>query len=200
MVAARPLPNPEPRYTWEDFLQLSDDDKRELIDGHLVEVEVPTREHEYFVAALIYFLVGWTRRHGGEVLASGYKVKIRKDRGVMPDVMVFFAGRTPPSQGLAEGAPDLVVEVISPTSGRYDRKVKLEYYQSIAAPEYWLVDLEARLLTRHLLVDGRYVVAGNYDETETLAPETFPDLAIPMAEVFPPAPEAAAPPAADPEP
>ena len=186
MVAVRPLTESEPRlYTWDDFVLLDDEDKRELIDGRLVEVEVPTKEHEFVVMMLGYFLVGWARQRGGMVLGSGYKVKIGKDRGVMPDVQYYRPGRNPSSQGLAEGAPDLAVEVISPSSGRLDRKVKFAWYQSIGTPEYWIVDLPARFLTRHLLVDGRYVVAGSFDDTEVLAPETFPGLEIPLAEVFP---------------
>lgn len=199
MVAARPLIEPIPRlYTWDDFVLLDDDDKRELIDGQLVEVEVPTKEHEHFVMMLGFFLVGWARQRGGMVLGSGYKVKIRRDRGVMPDVQYFRAGRNPPSQGLSEGAPDLAVEIMSPSSVRFDRKTKLEYYQSIGTPEYWIVDLQARFLTRHVLVDGRYVVAGSFDDTERFAPDTFPGLEIPLDEVFPKLPEPA--PSAEPEP
>ncbi len=186
MVAARPLTEPEPRlFTWDDFILLDDEDKRELIDGCLVEVEVPSREHEALVMMLGFFLVGWTRQHGGQVLSSGYKVRVGRNRGVMPDIQYFRADRDPPSGGLQEGAPDLVVEVISPSSERYDRKVKFEYYRAIGAPEYWLVDLQNRLLTRYLLVQGQYIVAGHHDDTEVLVPETFQGLEIPLAEVFP---------------
>jgi len=208
MVAARPLTEPEPRlFTWDDFILLDDEDKRELIDGCLVEVEVPTSEHEAFVVALASYLYFWAQANGGgSVLGSGYKVRIRKDRGVMPDIQYFRPGRSVPLQGLTVGAPDLAVEVISPSSGRYDRKVKFEYYQSIGAPEYWIVDLEDRVLTRYVLSDGRYAVAHHYDDTETLSPETFPGLAVPLVKVFPKVPATEAEPVpesvsdADPEP
>ena len=142
MVAARPLIEPIPRlYTWDDFVLLDDEDKRELIDGQLVEVEVPTSEHEEFVMALGYFLVGWARQHGGRVLGSGYKVKIRRDRGVMPDVQYFRAGRNPPSQGLSEGAPDLAVEIETGTGSlapRYHFDYQLRVERNGAATlTYW---------------------------------------------------------------
>lgn len=184
MVAVRPLSTPE-LVTWEDFLDLPDDDLRELIDGELVEVEVPGWDHEACVMNLGFHLVAWTRAHGGQVLASGYKVRISKHRAVMPDVQLYRAGRKPPARGLDEGAPDLVVEVISPTSGRYDRKTKLEYYRSIGVPEYWIVDLQLRLLDRHLLKGDDFIVGGTFDDTETFSPATFEGLSIPLAELFP---------------
>jgi Uma2 family endonuclease len=100
-------------YTWDDFVALEEDDLRELIDGELVEVEVPTRTHEQIVALLIYFLIGWTEAHdGGTVLPSGYKVRISDRRGVMPDVQLYRTGNEPDvdqEQGLVRGHPDLVV-------------------------------------------------------------------------------------------
>src|SRR3989442_540683 len=111
-------------WTWEDFVLLPDDDRRELIDGELVDVEVPTKEHEHVVSLLIFFLVGWARpRHAGIILASGYKVRVSQHRGVMPDVQFYRADNPnqPGDQGLEAGRPDLAVEVMSPGSGRHDR-------------------------------------------------------------------------------
>jgi Uma2 family endonuclease len=82
-----------PPATWEDFLALGEDDPRELIDGRLVEVDVPTERHEFVVASLIAALSQWTRKHGGRELASGYKVKVSETRGVMPDVQLYRKGR-----------------------------------------------------------------------------------------------------------
>src|SRR5262249_30777455 len=74
--------------TWDEFVALPEDDRRELIDGVLVEVEVPNHPHEKIVAFLCHYLVAWTLEHdpGATVLSSGYKVRIAKYRGVMPDV------------------------------------------------------------------------------------------------------------------
>lgn len=90
-----------PRYDWDDFVALPDDDRRELIDGELVETEVPTDVHEHIVAMLVAKLWNWAEEHGGLVLASGYKVRVRADRGAMPDVQ-FSARATragPPTRG-----------------------------------------------------------------------------------------------------
>jgi Uma2 family endonuclease len=118
-------------FTWDDFVALDDEDRRELIDGELVEVEVPTWKHEDVVAMLCYFLTAWSMAgHGGRALASGYKVRISERRGVMPDVQFYRRGNDAPrgqEHGLVEGRPDLVVEVVSPTGRRYDRVKKLAW-------------------------------------------------------------------------
>jgi Uma2 family endonuclease len=175
------------RYSWDDFLALDDDDRRELIDGELVEVEVTNGSHEYIVALLIFFIGGWAHTgRRGHVLGSGYKVRIDDRRGVMPDVQFFRASNRAYGQyeGLAHGRPDLAVEVISPSSRRYDRVKKLGWYARIGVPEYWIVDADARTVERLVLSRGRYVVDGSAEGDATFAPKTLAGLAIPRAELW----------------
>src|SRR5215472_9453535 len=109
-------------FTWDDFIALDEDDLRELIDGELVEVEVPTGKHERIVMLLGHFLSTWADAgHGGEAMGSGYKVRISERRGVMPDVQFYRRGNRAAREqdaGLARGCPDLVVEIVSPSSRR----------------------------------------------------------------------------------
>ena len=174
-------------FTWDDFVALDDDDRRELIDGELVEVEVPDGIHERIVAVLIMFLGMWARtRRRGHVLGSGYKIRIDAHRGVMPDVQFFRAGNPAIGQlvGVVHGHPDLAVEIISPSSRGYDRVKKLAWYARIGVPEYWIVDSDARTIERLVLARGRYVVDGSAEGDATFAPKTFPGLAIPLAELW----------------
>ncbi|HEY6459341.1 MAG TPA: Uma2 family endonuclease, partial [Polyangiaceae bacterium] len=165
----------------------------ELIDGELVEVEVPRAEHECLVALLTFYLVGWAETHGGgTTFGSGYKIRITNERGVMPDVQFFRAGREHRSQGrgLSQGQPDLAVEIVSPSSVRYDRVVKMNWYASIGVPEYWVVDPEARTLECLVLQDGRYSIADALEGDATFAPAGFPGLEIPLAKLWTAAEEA----------
>jgi Uma2 family endonuclease len=177
-------------YTWEDFIALDEDDLRELVDGQLVEIEVPKRPHEHAVAMLVVLLGTWTReRKSGRVLASGYKVRISPKRGVMPDVQLFRSGNAAAfgqEDGLVEGRPDLVVEVLSRSSRRYDRVVKLAWYATIGVPEYWIVDPDARTLERLVLASGRYAIAEALAADAVFRPEGFDGLAIPLAELWEP--------------
>ncbi|HEY2517053.1 MAG TPA: Uma2 family endonuclease [Polyangiaceae bacterium] len=176
-------------YTWEDFVALEEDDLRELIDGELVEVEVPNQTHEHIVAGLCFFLRAWVEAgNGGRVLASGYKVRVSDRRGVMPDVQFYARGNRAletQEDGLASGRPDLVVEIVSPSSRRYDRVTKLRWYAQLGVPEYWLVDGAARTLERLVLRDGAYVIADALADAETFRPRTFEGLAIPLPKLWP---------------
>jgi Uma2 family endonuclease len=176
-------------HTWEDFIALDEDDLRELIDGDLVEVEVPKRTHERLVTQLAFELEAWARAgHGGHTLGSGYKIRITRKRGVMPDLQFYRKGNDADvhqDDGLVEGCPDLVVEIVSPSSRRYDRVTKPRYYASIGVPEYWIVDPEGRTLERLVLDKGRYAIADAVAEDEVFRPESFEGLEIPLAGLWP---------------
>jgi Uma2 family endonuclease len=176
------------RFSWDDFVALGDGDLRELIDGELVEVEVPTGKHEYVVMCVGAALVQWARAgHGGRATGSGYKVRVSNRRGVMPDVQFYRAGNDAPREqeaALVEGRPDLVVEVVSPSSRSLDRVKKLQWYTQLGVPEYWIVDPQARTLERLVLRDGLYSIAASHADDDTFRPESFEGLAIPLAELW----------------
>lgn len=186
---SQPHPAATPTWvTWADYIALPDDDRRELIDGVLVEVEVPTYLHERIIAHLIGLLFAWSEENGGAVLGSGYKVRVDTHRAFMPDIQFFreehddfFAEQ---AQGLVAGAPDLVVEVISPSSRRHDRLLKLQGYADIGVPEYWLVDADALTIERLVLTEGAYRFVGGAGGDETFAPESFPGLVVELRRLF----------------
>jgi Uma2 family endonuclease len=175
-------------YTWDDFVALDEDDPRELIDGDLVEVEVPRWNHEEITGYLVYYLRAWAKAgHGGRVVPSGYKVRISNRRGVMPDVQFYRAGNDAGAEqpsGLVRGRPDLVVEVLSPSSARYDRVKKLQWYAQLGVPEYWLVDPQARTVERLVLRDGVYWIATSVADDEPFRVESFEGLEIPLSELW----------------
>ena len=119
-------------------------------------------------------------------MSSGYKVRVSDDRGAMPDVQFYRTGntatRTP--QGLTSGAPDLAVEVISPTSVRHDRVTKLNWYARIGVPEYWIITPELRTLEQLILRDGLYVITQTATDNDVFKPETFPGLELPLGEFW----------------
>lgn len=179
---------PSARYTWDDFVALDEDDLRELIDGELVEVEVPTLGHEKVVTRLATAMTVWADAgNGGFAVVSGYKVRISNRRGVMPDVQFYRRGNEPAEdqeQGLARGRPDLVVEVVSPSSKRYDRVKKLHWYAQLGVPEYWLVDPEAQTLERLALREGVYAIVESCGGDEVFRPASFEGLEIPLAKIW----------------
>ena len=106
------------------------------------------RWHEFIVAFLIRTIGTWAEKKGGlVVLGSGYRLRVSDRRGAMPDVQVLTeegydaAG----ANGLEHGRPELVIEVLSPSSRAHDGLRKLDWYASLGVPEFWLVDAETRI-------------------------------------------------------
>lgn len=190
-----PTPYAEPAFrppirTWDDFIALDEDDPRELLDGQLVETETPGKRHEIIVALLVRLLGNWAAERGaGQVFASGYKVRVDRARGVMPDVQFYRADSTADlrEEGCVAGRPDLVVEVISPRRRRFDRVTKLAYYAAIGVPEYWIVDPEERTFERLALdlENERYLLDVTLVDEAVFTSPSFPGLAVPLAELWP---------------
>jgi Uma2 family endonuclease len=154
---------PEREITLEAWAGLDEEDRRELVDGILVEEEMPTTVHELIVAWVIEVLRVWARSRGGLVLGSGVKLAVAPGRGRMPDAMVYLRGkRRPPVQGLVDVPPSVAIEVVTatPRDERRDRVEKLREYAAFGIQWYWLVDPEMRTFeVLELGNDGRYVHA-----------------------------------------
>ena len=176
---------PAGRHTWEEFLALPDDDRRELLDGDYVEVEVPTLLHEWIVSVLLMHLMNWVvPRRAGLVIGSGYKVRVAEKRAVVPDLQYFKRPAGLPAQGLDGGRPDLAVEVISPSSVRIDRIRKLADYAAIGVPEYWLVDPQHRTFERLVLREAHYSIAEALADEAVFRPAEMQGLEIPLGTLW----------------
>lgn len=147
--------------TLEEWADLEEDAEGELVDGILVEEEVPSFLHEVVVAWLVHALLNWLGDKGW-VASSEAKFAVRPRRGRKPDVSVYLAGRRPPAHGLVRVPPDIVVEVISPSTRdeRRDRIDKYDDYAAFGVRWYWLLDPAFRILEIYELgPDGRYARA-----------------------------------------
>lgn len=143
-----------------DWAALPEDEPGEFVNGCLVEEEVPDYVHEVVVAFLIHFFREWLMPRGGMVAGSGAKFAVTPERGRMPDVTVYLPGsRLPPARGLITVAPDVAVEIVSPSprDGLRDRVEKVDEYASFGVRYYWIVDPVLRSLEiLELTPDGRY--------------------------------------------
>jgi Uma2 family endonuclease len=138
---------PPPEMTIEQWADMDEDDPGELVDGQLVEEEVPDFDHEGVVAWLVLMLGGWSLPRGGFVFASEGKFAVAPKRGRKPDVSVYLpGGAVPPRHGVARVPPDIMIEVVSrrPRDVRRDRIEKLTEYAAFGVRYYWIIQPNAR--------------------------------------------------------
>lgn len=150
-----------PELSLDEWFALPEDTPGELVDGHLVEEEVPDYVHELLVALLVRLLGNWVFPQGGLVAGSEAKFAVGAGRGRKPDVTVYLPNRRrPPARGLIRIPPDIAVEIVSPTprDGRRDRVEKLTDYAAFGVAWYWLLDPQLRSLEiLELDAQGRYI-------------------------------------------
>ena len=149
----------EKRYTIEDYYALPEDQRVELIDGIFYDMGAPAMLHQRILGDLHILFRECADRHGMpcEVYLSPCDVRLDEDDYTMvqPDLLVicheydYHAIRY-------EGAPDLVVEILSPSSRMKDMILKLHKYQNAGVREYWIVDPEHHTVTVHLFDTEEY--------------------------------------------
>ncbi len=157
------MPQQAIRWTAEMVRALPDDGNRyEVVDGELLVTPAPTRLHQRAALEFVRVLSDYARSVGfGEALMSPADIELDPHGMVQPDVFVdgLVAGR--PANEWNVGAPLLLaVEVLSPATARADRTIKRRRFQRAGVPEYWIVDLDARVVERWRPGDERPEVLG----------------------------------------
>ena len=145
------MPHAAERWTADQVRALPDDGQRyELIDGVLVVSPSPRPLHQECVTRLIVLLQPWLEANGaGRLLASPADISLGEDEILQPDLFVYRTADGKPLRDWSEIAELLlVVEILSPSTARFDRQLKRHRYQRAGVPEYWIVDLDSRLIER----------------------------------------------------
>jgi Uma2 family endonuclease len=143
------------RWTYEEFARLPNDGNRyEVIGGELFVTPAPTPLHQKVLTRLITALDSFAEAHGlGEVFAP-IDVLFGEGDYLEPDLVFVSRDRMGiVSDRAAEAAPDLVVEILSPTTALRDRGIKRERYARFGVSEYWIVDVQRCRIERYMLQD-----------------------------------------------
>jgi Uma2 family endonuclease len=149
--------------TYEDLKQMPQDGNRyEIIDGEPVASPAPSIIHAEIVARLFLLIRSFVldRQIGKHVFTAPVDVRLAEVRIVEPDIVYVSPERSGilANPALIDGAPDLIVEVLSPSNRTYDEQVKYRLYAEAGVREYWLVDPERETLAIFALRDDGYVL------------------------------------------
>lgn len=130
-------------YTVEDIEALPEGQRAELIDGVMYDMSAPTSAHQILSNLISYHITNYVLHNNGacRVVPAPFAVYLNKDNTnyVQPDISVICDPNKISSRG-GEGAPDWIIEIVSPTSVKMDYSIKLFKYRTAGVREYWIVD------------------------------------------------------------
>ena len=172
--------------TYEDYLNAPDDERYELLDGELVMTAAPNLAHQKVLFRVARLVEDFVLERGlGEVFIAPTDVVLSDTNVVQPDV-IFVSKDRKSILGVdnIRGAPDLVVEVISPTNPERDLVRKREIYARHGVGEYWIADPDARSMRVMVMEGESYRVAGEYGIGDTLTSSTLRGLDLVVGDVF----------------
>ncbi len=180
-------------FTYGDYSKWPDEERWELIDGIPYNMSpAPSRIHQKILGELHKQIAVYLTGKPCEVYMAPFDVRLPKgderddriDTVVQPDLVVVCDRRKLDDRG-CKGAPDLVVEILSPWTAGKDMKTKLSLYERVGVKEYWLVDPAHKTVQVYLLgPEGRYGRADVYADGEQAKVGLFPDLSVDLNSVF----------------
>ena len=177
----------EKRFTYSDYAAMDDDKRYELIDGKLFMSPAPMSLHQWIQFELAYLMENYIRKNKkGRVFVTSTDVILDEDNTVQPDILfISKENLSKIKKKVIFGAPDLVVEIISPGSQQRDRFIKKDLYKKFGVIEYWIVDTDIQS------VEVYYNSGGNLDlfsfavKKGKIESHLFPDLEILIEDIFP---------------
>jgi Uma2 family endonuclease len=178
------------KMTYQDLLKLPDDLLRhELIDGEHIVSPAPIVKHQRVVLNVARIISNFVLPRGlGEVFVAPLDVLFSQFDVVEPDVLYVSAENARRvGERFVDGAPDLVVEVLSPSSRRIDKVRKLRLYEAHGVPEYWLADPEPDTMEVYRRnAEGRLVLHASLSAAagDVLETPLLPGLRIPLRDIF----------------
>lgn len=179
------------RYTYADYLTWQLKEKIELIKGKIIAMSpAPTRFHQDIAWNLSRVLGDYFDKQPCRVYFAPFDVRLTGDSPeietvVQPDLCVVCDLSKLDDKGCV-GAPDLVVEILSPSNSKKEMSVKFDLYQEAGVREYWIVDSKARTILIYVLKDGSYVGERPYvqGESQTAHSVIFDGLVFDVDKVF----------------
>jgi Uma2 family endonuclease len=181
------------RYTYREYREWDDTERWELIDGHAYNMTpAPSRVHQEICGELFRQFANFLTDKACRVYSAPFDVRLPEGNEadddiatvVQPDLSI-VCDRTKLDDKGCKGSPDLIVEVISPSTARKDLKEKLSLYEKSGVREYWIVDPAAKtVMVFHQKGSTMYGRPDIYTEEDRIGVSIFPDLKIVLSAVF----------------
>jgi|SRR5699024_5878595 len=186
------IPNEERKYSYADYLTWDEGERVELIDGEIFNMSpAPSRQHQRVLRELSTAFSTFLQGAECEVYFAPFDVRLFAENKsndditnvVQPDLSVACDKDKLDDQG-CNRSPDLIIEVLSPSSIKMDRWEKYQLYEKAGVKEYWLVDPINQSVEVHYLVNAHYEFQGIFTEEDTVSVQILPVLTLHLDEIF----------------
>lgn len=185
--------DPNGVYSYADYLLWKFSERLELLRGKILKMAAPTWQHQRAVTRLSTRFTNFFEENPCEVFASPFDVRLAKKPAdpagktytvLQPDVVV-LCDRGKLSKTGCIGAPDLVVEVLSPGNSEREMRLKFELYEEAGVREYWLVQLDSQATFVYVLgADGKFTTGRPFTYHEPIRSTIFPGLEVDPKDIF----------------
>ena len=171
-------------FSWNEYKEWPEDERWQIIDGHAFCMTAAPNIRHQKITGNFYRIIGNALAGKPcipfiaptDVVFDDYNI-------VQPDVLV-VCNKSRITDANIQGAPDMIIEVISPSNSFMDKKLKLELYERFGVPEYLLVDPVGDLVERYRLAEGKYGRAEIFSWSEELPLVALPGVVINLWEIF----------------
>ena len=178
-------------YTYADYMLWQFSERVELIKGKIFKMSpAPRRIHQDVSRNIEFKLLEHLIKQSCKVYDAPFDVRLSKKKKdqlietvVQPDICVVCDISKLDDRGCL-GAPDLIVEILSPSTRKKDITDKFLLYEENGVKEYWIVDADNQTLLKYVLQNKKYVGEKILDASENVTSTIFPDLTIALSEVF----------------
>jgi Uma2 family endonuclease len=174
------------KFTHADLLAMPNDGKRrEIIDGELFVTPSPQFSHQAISRRICAAFLKYLEAHPiGEIAYAPLDVILSDFDVLEPDLLFVLNEHRPILQDWVRGAPDLVIEILSPTTAKNDRGPKLKAYARYGVTEYWIVDPDGRSVEIYRLTQEGYALTRTWHDNEVLTSSLLPGLTLPVGPIF----------------
>ncbi len=184
-------PKPEQKYSYADYLTWDENERWELLDGAPYLQAAPSRIHQEISMELSTQFHTYLRGKTCRVFTAPFCVRLDAKKNdndikniVEPDITIVCDSSKLDDRG-CKGSPNMIVEILSPTSGKNDKLIKFNKYEKAGVKEYWIVEPDLKLISVFILQEnGSYGRPEIYSEEDKIKVSIFPHLEIDLKPVF----------------
>ncbi|CAM3810920.1 Uma2 family endonuclease [Flavobacterium branchiophilum] len=177
-------------YTFSDYLQWQFSERVELLKGFIKKMSpAPSRKHQTTSQNINKYFLNFFTCSSCSIFSAPFDVRLpiasakKNTTVVQPDLCIICNESKLDDYG-CNGAPDLIVEIVSPNNSKYDVDTKFKLYQEAGVMEYWIVQTEMKTVLVYRLQNGIYVGSKPFAEGEIIESPLFPEMTIAVDEVF----------------